>query len=65
MDLPIIGTVALPPGDQLAYVGGIAALVALGLLEWSVGMLLGAGHLLAADRSNKILSDFGEALEQA
>jgi hypothetical protein len=63
--VPVLGQVALPPAEQLAYLGGIGALVALGLLEWPVGALLGAGHLLAADRNNKILADFGEALEEA
>jgi len=63
--VPVLGTLVLPPPDQLAYLGGVTALVALGLLEWPVAALLGAGHLLAADRNNKILADFGEALEEA
>jgi hypothetical protein len=65
LDLPLLGTVTLPPPDQLAYLAGITALVAVGILEWPVAALLGAGHLLAADRNNKIIADFGEALEQA
>lgn len=63
--LPVLGTVKLPQGEQLAYVGGLALLAGLGMLEWPVAAVLGAGHLLAADRDNKILADFGEALEQA
>jgi hypothetical protein len=65
IDLPVLGAVTLPPADQLAYVGGIAVLVALGVLEWPVGALLSVGHLLATDRHNKLLADFGEALEEA
>ena len=65
LSVPGLGQVTLPPTDQLAYLGGIGALVALGVLEWPVGALLGVGHLLAADRNNKILSDFGEALGEA
>jgi hypothetical protein len=57
--------VALPPADQLAYLGGISTLVAVGILEWPIAALLGAGHLLAATRNSKILADFGEALEEA
>jgi hypothetical protein len=65
LDIPLLGTVALPPPDQLAYLGGITALVAVGILEWPIAALIGAGHLLASTRNNKILADFGEALEQA
>jgi hypothetical protein len=65
LDMPVIGTVTLPPPDQLAYLAGIAALVAIGCVEWPVAALLGAGHILAADRTHKIIADFGEALEQA
>lgn len=65
LDLPFVGSVALPPPDQLAYLGGITTLVAVGILEWPIAALLGAGHLLAATRNSKILADFGEALEEA
>jgi hypothetical protein len=65
LQLPVIGGVTLPDAGQLAYLGGVTALVALGLIEWPVGSLLGVGHLLAADRNNKFLADFGEALEDA
>jgi hypothetical protein len=65
VELPVVGTVTLPPSDQLAFLGGVAALVALGLVDWPVGVLLGVGHLIAADRSNRTLAAFGEALEEA
>jgi hypothetical protein len=65
VDLPLVGSVALPPPDQLAYLGGITTLVAVGILEWTIAALLGAGHLLASTRNSKILADFGEALEEA
>lgn len=65
LDLPWIGSVALPPPDQLAYLGGITTLVAVGILEWPVAALIGAGHLLASTRNSKILAEFGEALEEA
>jgi hypothetical protein len=63
--LPLLGTVSLPPPGQLAYLGGVGALVALELIEWPVGLTLAAGHLLATSRSNKVLRDFGQALEEA
>ncbi len=63
--MPLIGTITLPPPDQLAYVGGIAALVALEVMEWPVGLALTAGHVLATNSHNKIIQDFGHALEAA
>lgn len=63
--VPVLGPVALPPPEQLAYLGGLGTLAVVGLLEWPVAAVLGVGHLLAADRNNKIMADFGEALEEA
>jgi hypothetical protein len=62
--VPVLGRVALPPPEQLAYLGGLGTLAVVGLLEWPVAAVLGVGHLLAADRNNKIIADFGEALEE-
>ncbi|MBV9207028.1 MAG: hypothetical protein JO037_16910 [Actinobacteria bacterium] len=63
--LPLIGPIRLPPPDQLAYAGGVAALVALEVIEWPIGLALCAGHVLATCSQNKILQDFGHALESA
>ncbi|MDX6294937.1 MAG: hypothetical protein QOH50_4012 [Kribbellaceae bacterium] len=65
LNLPCVGTVRLPPPQQLAWYGGIAAVVALGFLDWPVAAVLVAGHLLAQDHRNRLLEDFGEALEEA
>ena len=63
--LPGVGQLKLPPPEQLAYFAGIAALTALEIIEWPVAVVLAAGHILADQRRNKILHDFGEALEEA
>jgi hypothetical protein len=63
--VPLFGTVTLPPPEQLAYVGGITALVAFEVIEWPVGLALAAGHVLASCSDNKIIQDFGQALESA
>jgi hypothetical protein len=65
LTLPGVGTVSLPPPKHLAWYGGIAAVAALGCLEWPVAALLMAGHLLAQDHHNRLIHDFGEALEEA
>lgn len=62
--LPVVGEVHLPAGEELAFLGGVVALTALGILEWPVALLLGAGHTLAGSRRNKVVQAFGEALEE-
>ena len=63
--VPGIGTVTLPPSEQLAFLGGIAVLTALEVIEWPVAVALAAGHALAARTHNKLVQDFGKALEEA
>jgi hypothetical protein len=63
--LPVLGTVRLPPLDSLALYGGLAALAAIGLMEWPVAAAIGAGHLLVQQQHFRLLHDFGEALEEA
>lgn len=63
--VPMIGTVTLPPPENLAFLGGIAALVALEVIEWPIGLALIAGHTLVHRSHNKLVQDFGKALEEA
>jgi hypothetical protein len=65
LEVPVLGSVALPSRDQLVFFGGLGALVVVGMIEWPVAAVVGTGHLLAAKRNNRALRDFGEALEQA
>jgi hypothetical protein len=65
MELPVLGTVDLPPRDLLVYLGGLAALSVVGIIEWPVTAVIGVGHLLAAKRNNRTIRDLGEAMEQA
>ena len=60
-----VGRVRLPALDSLAWLGGLAALGAVGLLEWPVAAAIGVGHVLAQQRHLRLLSDFGKAIEQA
>jgi hypothetical protein len=57
-----VGKVRLPALDSLAWLGGLATLAALGLLEWPVAAVIGVGHLLSRQRHLRLLQDFGEAL---
>ena len=65
MDVPGIGHLHLPPPDQLAFLGGIATLAVLQLIEWPVAAVLTVGHILAHNRHHAVLRDFGEALDKA
>ncbi|GAA4693952.1 hypothetical protein GCM10023215_34370 [Pseudonocardia yuanmonensis] len=60
-----LGTVRLPALDALAWLGGLATLAAVGILEWPVAAAIGAGHLLSRQRHLRLLRTFGEALEKA
>jgi hypothetical protein len=65
MDIAGVAKVRLPAVDSLAFIGGLAALGALGLLEWPVAAVLGLGHVLAHQRHLQLLQSFGKALEEA
>ncbi|WP_228034773.1 hypothetical protein [Streptomyces spongiae] len=64
--LDVLGTrLELPPPEQLAFLGGVAVMAALDILEWPVALVLAVGHQLAHSHHGKVLREFGEALEEA
>ncbi|MBV9846743.1 MAG: hypothetical protein JOZ47_17000 [Kutzneria sp.] len=63
--VPFLGTVKLPAAEELAFLGGVGVLAVVGAIEWPVAVVLGAGHALATNRRDKVLREFGEALEKA
>lgn len=63
--LPGLGDMHLPPPQQLAWLGGLATLAVVGILEWPVAAAIGIGHLLSQQHHVQVLRDFGEALEEA
>jgi len=66
LELPVVGEVHLPATkEEIAFLGGVAFLTLIGVLEWPVAVLLGLGHGLAVNRHNKMIRAFGEALEEA
>ncbi len=62
---PGLGDVRLPPADQLAFLGGLGLLAALEIIEWPVAAVVAAGHALMANRNNRMVREFGDALEDA
>jgi hypothetical protein len=62
--LPIIGELRLPGAEEVAFIGGVAVLAVVGVVEWPIAVLLGVGHTLSTNRGNKVVRAFGEALEE-
>ncbi|WP_190817023.1 hypothetical protein [Saccharopolyspora pogona] len=60
-----MGTIPLPPLNELAYLTGVIVLASTGLMSWPVALTIGTGHLLAHNRHIQLLRAFGEALEEA
>jgi len=60
-----LGTVHLPAPQGLAYLAGLAALGALGIMEWPITVALGLGHILAHQHWSGLARGLGQALEEA
>jgi hypothetical protein len=65
MNLPVLGRIGIPRPDQLAYYGGLALLAAIEIIDWPIALIIGAGHVLATNEHNRMVQEFGEALEDA
>lgn len=65
VQLPILGSLRLPEPQQLTYFAAIGALGVIGILDWPMALVLVAGHALASNHHNRVLHQFGEALEDA
>ena len=46
--LPLVGTVRVPPPDQLAFYGVLGGLAVLELIDWPVALAMGLGSALVA-----------------
>jgi hypothetical protein len=64
VSLPVIGRVELPAADELAFLAGVAVLAAACVVEWPIALVIVAGHTLASRRHNRVVREFGEALER-
>ena len=63
--IPFLGEVILPPPDGLAWYAGVAVLALTGIIEWPVAVVLAIGKTLVDRHRNRILEEFGRALEGA
>ncbi|RKN14092.1 hypothetical protein D7147_29405 [Micromonospora musae] len=65
VQVPLLGELAVPPADKIAYYGGLGLLAALQIIEWPVALVITAGHLLADQHFSGLVKGIGEALESA
>ncbi|MFU8853234.1 hypothetical protein ACNAW0_19915 [Micromonospora sp. SL1-18] len=65
VEIPVLGEVAIPPPDKLAYYAGLGVLAALQVIEWPLALVITAGHLLADQHLSGVVRGLGEALESA
>ncbi|MEU2613871.1 hypothetical protein ABZ570_20130 [Micromonospora sp. NPDC007271] len=65
VEVPVLGEVAVPPPDKLAYYAGLGVLAALQVIEWPLALVITAGHLLADQHLSGVVRGMGEALESA
>lgn len=65
IEIPGVGSFRLPSLDQIAFLGGIATLALIEIIEWPVAVVLATGHILAHNRHHVLLREFGEALDKA
>ncbi|MEV4384627.1 hypothetical protein AB0J68_02685 [Micromonospora sp. NPDC049580] len=65
VELPMVGEVAVPPPDKIAYYAGLGVLAALQVIEWPLALVITAGHLLADQHFSGLVRGVGEALQDA
>ncbi|MER7500288.1 hypothetical protein AB0L05_32100 [Nonomuraea pusilla] len=65
VNVPVLGRVTVPPPEQLAFYGVLAALGALEIVEWPVVLIVGAGHALSRQHRSRTLQQAGEAAQSA
>src|SRR5262245_12157882 len=63
--VPVLGEIALPPPERVAYYAGMGVLVAVGLIEWPLAIVVAGGHVLADQSMFARIRGLGEAAESA
>jgi hypothetical protein len=53
VQVPVLGRIGVPRPEQVAFLAGLGALVALELIEWPVALALGVGQVLVSEQIAK------------
>lgn len=62
--IPMVGKVAVPPPDQLAFFAALGLLTAVGLLDWPVVLAAGVGQVVVARHLEGRRIEADEAAEE-
>ncbi|MER6945795.1 hypothetical protein ABT294_17360 [Nonomuraea sp. NPDC000554] len=65
INLPVLGPVPVPEGNQLVFYTVLGILGALEIVEWPVVLIVGVGHLLSSQHRYRLLQQLGQAAEAA
>ncbi|GAS88973.1 hypothetical protein [Mycolicibacterium brisbanense] len=57
LTLPVVGRVAVPPPEQLAFYSALGVLAAIEIIDWPVALLLGAGQVLMRNEQRRIAAE--------
>lgn len=63
VDLPIVGKLHAPDNHDVVYVAGMVALLAFGVVEFPIALVLLGGHVLVKQHQSRSLSAVGEVME--
>jgi len=62
--LPVVGwTLPIPPGDELPWIVGLAAMAALSFIDWPVAIVVAVGHSIAVRSHNADIRELAEGIE--
>ncbi|ORA36354.1 hypothetical protein [Mycobacterium aquaticum] len=61
LTLPVVGRVAVPAPEQLAFYSALGVLAAVEIIDWPVALLLGAGQVLMRNEQRRIAAENGKA----
>ncbi|MCW2944869.1 MAG: hypothetical protein JWR24_1586 [Actinoallomurus sp.] len=65
VQVPVLGSVMLPPPEKLVYYAGLGLLAVCEVVEWPIALIIGVGHTLADQQHSRLAQGLGEALEEA
>ncbi|MHA6793502.1 hypothetical protein ACVGVM_08290 [Pseudonocardia bannensis] len=64
VEMPVLGSVVLPPREKLAFYAGLGLLAVFEIVEWPIALTVAAGHVLADQQHWRLAQGVGEALEE-
>ncbi|WP_214370393.1 hypothetical protein [Pseudonocardia sp. H11422] len=64
VEVPVLGSVVVPPPEKLAFYAGLGLLAVCEVVEWPVVLIMAAGHVLADQQHFRLARGVGEALEE-